>query len=412
MEKLTIKTLGALGDGVAEHQGRHVFVPFALPDEIVEAEIDHGRADHVTILELSPKRQTPPCPHFQNCGGCSAQHMGVEIYQEWKRNIVVDALAAQNIHAPVEPILQCAPQARRRAVFACENNNDGCALGFHKAQSHDIVPLDICTVLVPEITDRLGDLQKLGKIIASGRRLSFKMTVLAADNGLDINITDIASLSEDIRKAAIRFCVAQKFARLTYEDELLIEVTPPKIQFGDVDVVPPAGAFLQAVKAAEDQMAALVTKHLKSSKNVVDLFCGSGTFALQLAKKSRVFAVEFDAQALNALDNAKRYATGLKPLSHERRDLFRRPLLPRELEDFTGAIFDPPRAGAEAQCKNLAKSQISKIAAVSCNPQSLAKDLKILLEGGYTIDTIVPIDQFLWSAHVEVVALLSKKVRR
>lgn len=412
MEALKITRLGALGDGIAEHNGRDLFVPFALPGETVEAEINNGHADVVNIVDASPDKQTPPCTHFKSCGGCATQHMGTETYQEWKRAIVVQALAAQKIDAPVEPLVQCKTHARRRAVFACENNSDGFALGFHKAQSHDVVAIEMCSVLVPEITDRLSELLKLGKMIAAGRRAVFKMTVLAAENGLDITITELASISEETRKAASRFCVQQRFARLTYEDELLIEVLPPNIKFGEVTVVPPAGGFLQAVKAAEDQMAALVTKHLKSSKHVVDLFCGSGTFALQIAKKSRVFAIEFDAPALNALDNAKRHATGLKPITHERRDLFRRPLLPRELEDYTGVVFDPPRAGAEAQCKNLAKSKIAKIAAVSCNPQSLARDVRILLDGGYSIDKIVPIDQFLWSAHVEVVVLLSKKVRR
>lgn len=412
MNTLNITKLGTLGDGMAQHGGKDIFVPFALPGEVVEAKIEGNRAIVQNIPKPSSQRQAPLCQHFGECGGCTSQHMGDAVYQSWKRDIVTHALKLEGIEAEVAPLIACAPQSRRRAVFAAENTSNGFHLGFNKAQSHDLVAIEMCSVLVPAIIEKLPELQRLGAILAAGRPTRFKMIVLAADNGLDITIEDLSTLSDEMRKAAIRYVVAEGFARLTFKDELLIETKSPNITFGDVVVKAPAGGFLQAVASAEDAMAALVGKHFKSSKMIVDLFAGSGTFALRLAKKARVYAVEFDAPALNALEHAKRFATGLKPLTHERRDLFRRPLLPRELLDYDAVVFDPPRAGAEAQCKSLAKSKIAKIAAVSCNPQTLARDLKTLVEGGYSIDSITPIDQFLWSPHVEVVALLSKKVRR
>lgn len=412
MNTLNITKLGTLGDGMAQYGGKDIFVPFALPGEVVEAKIEGNRAIVQNIPKPSSQRQAPLCQHFGECGGCTSQHMGDAVYQSWKRDIVTHALKLEGIEAEVAPLIACAPQSRRRAVFAAENTSNGFHLGFNKAQSHDLVAIEMCSVLVPTIIDKLPELQRLGAILAAGRPTRFKMIVLATDNGLDITIEDLNTLSDEMRKAAIRYVVAEGFARLTFKDELLIETKSPNITFGDVVVKAPAGGFLQAVASAEDAMAALVGKHFKSSKMIVDLFAGSGTFALRLAKKARVYAVEFDAPALNALEHAKRFATGLKPLTHERRDLFRRPLLPRELLDYDAVVFDPPRAGAEAQCKSLAKSKIAKIAAVSCNPQTLARDLKTLVEGGYSIDSITPIDQFLWSPHVEVVALLSKKVRR
>lgn len=412
MNTLTITKLGALGDGIAQHGGRDIFVPYALPDEIVDAKIAGNRATIQKLIEPSAQRQTPICKHFGQCGGCTSQHMSDAIYASWKRDIVVHALRVEGVDADIAPLITCATQTRRRAVFAAENTQDGFHLGFNKAQSHDLVPIDMCSVLVPAIIDKLPELQRLGAILAAGRPIRFKMIVLASQNGLDVTIEDLNTLSEEMRKAAIRYVVAEGFARLTFKDELLIETKSPNILFGDVVVKAPAGGFLQAVASAEEAMAALVSQHLKSSKSIADLFAGSGTFALRLAKKARVFAVEFDSPALNALEHAKRFAIGLKTLTHERRDLFRRPLLPRELLDYDAVVFDPPRAGAEAQCKSLAKSKVAKVAAVSCNPQTLARDLKILVDGGYRIDSITPIDQFLWSPHVEVVALLSKKSRR
>jgi 23S rRNA (uracil1939-C5)-methyltransferase len=238
------------------------------------------------------------------------------------------------------------------------------------------------------------------------------MAVTVTGSGLDVAVYESGKLGENQRRVASNFVMAQGFARLSIDDEIVIEPRKPVVMFGHVAVAPPPGVFLQATEAAEQTMADIVGDHLKRAKKVADLFAGCGSFALRLAAKSEVHAVEGDAAALSALDRGSRFATGLKRVTGERRDLFRRPLTFKELNAFDGLVFDPPRAGAEDQSKQIARSDVPLVAAVSCNPVTLARDLHILLDGGYTLKSVTPIDQFLWSPHVEAVALLEKPRRR
>lgn len=406
-DSFTIERLGNKADGIAFADGEPVFVPFTLPGETVRAERKGARARLLTVDVPSPDRQDAPCPHFGTCGGCAIQHAGEEFYRAFKRDQVVDALRREKLDADVGPLVPCSPASRRRAVFSALRVGNRVLFGFHEAMTHRIVPLQVCLVVLPELARRLGVLERLAALLID-RRKELRMTVTQSLTGLDIAIEDCAALTPKLRQAATAMAVGEDFARLTVAGETLIELRPPQIDIGGIAVLPPPGSFLQAVASAEDEMARVALDHLVGSKQVADLFCGVGAFALRLARHHAVHAVEADAPALAALDRARRTPAGLKPLTSERRDLFRRPLTAKELARFDGVLFDPPRAGAEAQSRELAGSSVKRIAAVSCNPTTLARDARILVEGGYRLKSVTPIDQFLWSHHVEAVALFER----
>lgn len=410
-ERLQIEKLGAQGDGVAQTARGPVYVPFALPGETVTVEMKGQRARLISVEEASSLRVPPRSPHFGTCGGCSIQHLADDAYAAWKREKVVRALETAGISAEVDPLVLCPPASRRRVTLSAQRVGGHVQLGFNAAQSHQIVEIRECAVAVPEIVAALPDLRQLASLLASGPK-PFRLTVTATRTGLDIAAEDVAKIEEGKRRKLIEFCLAKGFARLSSAGEIIIEREKPVVMFGNVPVTLPPGSFLQATEQAEGVMAALVQEHLAGAKYVADLFAGSGTFALRLATHSRIHAVEGEATALAALDEAARRMQGLKPVVAEKRDLFRRPLTAKELAPFDGLVFDPPRAGAEFQSEQIARSSVRRVAAVSCNPGTLARDLAILVQGGYRIIRVVPVDQFLWTAHVEVVALLEKPRKR
>lgn len=404
-----IERLGGQGDGIALTETGPVFVPFTLPGEVVTAARQKDRAELISVLEPSPLRVTPPCRHFTVCGGCALQHVERNAYLAWKRAKVVDAL--RSAETLISEIIPCAPASRRRASFSARRGEVGTIFGYSRAFSHELVDIEECPILVPEIATRLPMLRDLAARMGKSR-LPFHMAVTRTETGLDVAVTDHGAPSPQDRKTLSDFVMRSDIARLSIDGEIIIEPKKPQVDFGGTIVSPPPGGFLQAVASAEEAMASLVLSHLGKSKKVADLFAGSGTFALRLARQSEVHAVEGDAAALVALDRGFRMGTGLKRVTMEKRDLFRRPLMFKELNAFDGLVFDPPRAGAEDQSKQIARSDIPKVAAVSCNPTTLARDIAILTAGGYQLKSVTPIDQFLWSPHVEAVALLEKPKRR
>jgi 23S rRNA (uracil1939-C5)-methyltransferase len=410
MQKVLIDRLGAQGDGIANGDRGSVYVPFTLPGETVTIDRQKDRGRLTAIDRPSAARIEPPCPYFgpegKSCGGCALQHMRSLDYEGWKRQIVIDALAARGINAEVGTLVSCRPGSRRRAVFSARKTQQGLLFGFNQAGTNMIVPIDKCLLISPAIESQLGMLRSLADLLTTDTK-PFRMSVLDTATGLDVMVQQ-KRLSEKQRQAATRMALQIGLARLSLVDEILIEAHKPVLDLSGVSVSPPPGAFVQASQEAQTVMTELVAQHLAGCKKSADLFSGCGAFALRLAAASSVHAVESDAGAVAALDRAARHHKGLKPVTVERRDLYRRPMQPAELKGFAGAVFDPPRAGAEAQSAELAKSGIGKIAAVSCNPATLARDLRTLLDGGFRIKSITPIDQFLWSAHVEAVALLER----
>ncbi|ARQ09011.1 tRNA (uracil-5-)-methyltransferase protein [Rhizobium etli] len=413
-ETVTIEKLGTQGDGIASDAGGPVYVPFSLPGETVAIARVKSHGTIMSIATPSPERQEPPCRHFGpdgvngTCGGCTLQHLADGPYRAFKRQLVVDALKLKGLMPDVAEIVPARPGERRRVVFAARKTEKDMLIGFNQAESHHIVAIEECPISSVGIVTRLPAIKAIAAALATSAE-PFRIAVLETRSGLDIAVDEIRKLPDPQRRKAIETVLGLRgIARVTLNGEILVEPAKPIVDFGGVEVSPPAGGFAQATKPAEEAMAELVLAHAGKAKRIADLFAGAGTFSLRLARIGRVHAVEAEAAALAALDQAARKTQGLKPVSVEKRDLFRRPLMTQELKPYDMVVFDPPRAGAEFQCKELARSGVKKIAAVSCNPLTLARDLAILVEGGYRITKVTPIDQFLWTSHVEAVATLEK----
>jgi len=413
-ETVIIDSLGAQGDGIVHGPSGPIYVPFALPGEKVAIARVKNHGTIISYGETSADRVAPACRHFGpdgkggSCGGCSLQHMAKPAYNAFKRSLVVAALKSKGIAVEVGELVEAHPGERRRVVFAARRTEKELLIGFNQAESHHIVAIEECPVTSPGILARLEAVRRIGMAAATGSE-PFRITLIETLSGLDVAIDGIKSPGDKQRRAVTETTLALRgIARVTLNGETLIEPQKPLLGFSGVTVSPPPGAFTQATVGAEEAMARLALEHVGKAKRVADLFAGVGTFALRLARIAQVHAVESEDKALKALDNAARNTQGLKPVSVERRDLFRRPLMTQELKVFDAVLFDPPRAGAEAQCRELARSTVKKIVAISCNPLSLARDLSILVEGGYRLTSVTPIDQFLWTPHVEVVATLAK----
>lgn len=399
MTRLKLSEMGRHGEAMGEADGRHVYVPYALPGEVVEADISGSHALLREIVTPSPERIEAFCPHFTRCGGCQIQQWQSDAYRLWKRGLVVTALKNQGITAEVEPLIDAQGEGRRRATLHVRRTPEGVIAGFNAARSHDIHPLDFCPILVPALAPAFEIARRIGALIGD-----CDVAFTASETGLDVDVTTKRKATPPL--AAL--VEAEKLARLSVNREPLVTRILPEVTAGTASVRLPAGSFLQATRAGEATLAMLVIENLGKAKHVADLFCGVGVFALRLAGKARIFAADSDRAAIAALTEATRKASGLKPVEAKARDLFREPLVARELKDFDAVVFDPPRAGAETQARQLAKSTVKTVIAVSCDSASFARDARILIEGGYRLTRVTPVDQFAFTAHVEVVALFRR----
>lgn len=407
-ETVTIDRLGHLGDGIAETADGPLFVPFALPGERVAVSRSGGRAELLAVETASPDRITPACRHFGDCGGCALQHLAPHPYAAFKRDRVVEALAAERLAVAVDPVVTVAAGSRRRATLTARRTGGGIALGYHARGSHRLVAIEECPVLLPALAATLPRLQRLAARLCHPKDAT-RLVVTLTDGGLDVALVGAKRIDEGERTRLPAFAAELGLARLTVDGEGVATLRAPSLDVGDVPVVPPPGGFVQAVAAAETALATIVTGAVGKARRVLDLYAGIGTFALRLARTATVHAVEGDAAALASLEAARRIAQGLKPVTTERRDLVRRPLMPKDFGRFDAVVLDPPHAGAKPQVEFLAKAAVPRIAYVSCNPASLARDLAVLVAGGYAVDRVVPVDQFVWSAEVEAVAVLSRR---
>lgn len=409
-ETVTVGALGHEGDAIAETAGGRLFVRFALPGETVDIDrVDPGHAVAREVRSASPERVAPVCSHFGACGGCALQHWAAPPYLAWKRSLVVNALAQRGLKADVAPAVPVGHGDRRRVVFTAERPDGGAIIGFHRDRSHALVALTECPVAAQSIAKRLPAIAAIAAAVLP-RKGRAAVAVVAADNGLDVAVEygGKARLSADSLSALARAASDPAFARVSLDGEPVLQRREPVIDIGDAVLLPTPGGFLQASAAAEAALAETVIAGVGTAARVVDLFCGIGTFSLRLARRASVIAVDGDAVALDALDRAVRRAGGLRPVSVRRRDLFRSPLSGPELKGIDAVVFDPPRAGAAAQATALAASGVPRIVAVSCNPATLARDLRILVDGGYRVVEVRPVDQFLYTPHVEAVALLER----
>jgi len=405
--EMEIARLGAQGDGIAEGPDGPLFVPFTLPGErarVVVSE-DGKHAALLEVLDPSPERIDPVCPHFGTCGGCALQHFEEGAYLAWKRELVVQALRSRGLDAEVEDVRPVSLGSRRRATFSLGRDGQGVVLGYRRARSHDLIDIEMCPILSPGIVARLPKLKAALAPLLGGKREA-RVGVTETETGLDIVVEGVRPKESALVRLAGE-AGALGVARITVGGEGLM-LAPPTVRFGPAQVKLAPGAFLQASPQAEAVMTALVTDAVAGAKRIADLFAGLGTFTFGLAQTSAVDAYETDEAALGALVEAARHTPKLKPVRALARDLFRSPLGGKDLDRYDAVVFDPPRAGAAAQSELLAKSKVKRLVAVSCNPGTLARDLRLLVDGGYRLTRVVPVDQFLFSSHVEVVAHLTR----
>lgn len=422
---LTIEGLGARGDGYARLDGELVYVPLTVPGDHASVRVTGRRAggfkaEVVELLVAGAGRTEAPCPHFGPCGGCAAQHLTDAAYAAWKDGLIPRALAQRGLEgARVNPTVRIGPGTRRRATLGAQRRGGRVMLGFHARESHSIVDMNTCLLLTPRLFAVVPRLREaLPVLLADGETAAVTMT--ETDAGPDLLIVSPRPPDLAGREALVAFADAADLARLSWaesgargeagEPEPVVVRRPPTVRFGAVPVVPPPGGFLQP--SAEGQ-AALVDRVLtylpEGAKVVADLFCGCGTFTFPLSDRARVLAVDGTAEAIAALWSAARRADRAGPVAVEVRDLFRAPLLPDELAEMDAVVFDPPRVGAREQAAALAESDVPTIIAVSCNPNTFARDADILVKGGYRLIEVTPVDQFPWSGHMELVALLRRE---
>ena len=406
-ERLNIFRLGHRGDGIADTSEGPVYVPYTLPGETVTVEPVAGHPDRRHLIHVdkaSHERTEAFCKHFGACGGCALQHWSPAEYHLWKRSLVVEALAQANVVAPVGDLIDAHGAGRRRAVLhARRGTHDILEVGFTAPRAHHIVAIDECPILAPGLEGALQVAWAIaGMLKPAGKPLDIQTT--ATDSGLDVDVRGSGALTAERLTALARVAETHNLARLTRHGELVAQRAPPLLQIGRAQVPLPPGAFLQATAEGEATLARFVVEYAGKAKQVADLFAGIGTFALRLAERARVSAADSDATMVKALERAASTTSGLKPIETQTRDLFRRPFMANELRIFDAVIFDPPRQGAEAQARELAKSTVPVVVAVSCDATTFARDAKILLGGGYKLASVVPIDQFRYSHHVEIVA--------
>jgi 23S rRNA (uracil1939-C5)-methyltransferase len=409
VERLATDHMGRRGDGVARGADGPIYVPYTLPGEVVDVDPWPGHPDRRTLLRVataSAERIDPICPHFGVCGGCAIQHWRWERYRAWKRDLVIAALSEAGITGPigdpVRDLIDAHGQGRRRCVLhARRGTRDILEVGFAALHAHRIVPIDRCPILAPGLEGIIDAAWAIAETLrATGKPLDIQAT--ATDAGIDVDVRGSGPLTPQISAALARVAQTQRLARITRHGELVAQRLPPTIRIGSAEVALPPGAFLQATACGEETLARLVLAHVGPARAVADLFAGVGPFALRLAERARVVAADSDEGAVEALRRAAA-TSRLKPVEAMRRDLFRRPFVAAELSGLDAAVFDPPRQGADAQARELAKSRVAVVVGVSCNPATFARDAKILIAGGYRLAAVTPVDQFRHSAHVEIV---------
>lgn len=413
LERLTISGLGRRGEGIAEKGGARLRVPFALPGEVIHAEIEGEDAALIEVEAPSPHRVAPFCPYFGRCGGCATQHMDEELYHGWKEGLVRQKLGRAGIRTRPAPLLDAHGTGRRRVTFHMRRIDGVMRAGFMAARSHDLIPIDRCPITTPALARAAPVAEALATCLGGAKPLDIQVTDTVA--GLDVDIRGHGPAGDAKRAALTRAAQSLDLARLSLHGDIVVARREAGIAMGRAVVTPPAGGFLQATAAGEEALAQAVLAALGKAKRVADLFAGCGPFALRIAAGADVHAVEGEEAALRALDKAARATPGLRRVTTETRDLFRRPLLRPELERFDAVVLDPPRAGAQAQAQQLASAAVPLAVMVSCDLGTFVRDVDLLRAGGYEIESVLPIDQFRFSRHVELVGILrrpSTKARR
>lgn len=418
---VTIHSLGARGDGLADADGIPVYVPDALPGEAVTVEVTERRkngihARLVSVDQASEHRQTPRCAHYQACGGCQLQHLDENLYRRWVRDRASFALSQHGFSNVVvsEPFIT-PPASRRRLAMKAVRTTAGVVLGFSEGGSHRVVNIEACPVAKPELQTLFAPLRQLLASVLSGGQMA-TLHLVVTDSGIDLLIEGPKELGLAERELCVAFADDHDIAAFHWQVEGFLDPLAirrePIMNFAGAKVPVPPAAFMQATEESQKALTGAVVEACHGSKRVADLFCGLGTFTFPLARAHQVLAVEGARDALRALEagrnGAQRQGVVFKQIVTRHRDLFRRPLAAEELIGFDAVVVDPPRAGAQAQMAELARSDVPKIVSVSCNPNTFARDARLLANGGYRLVSLLPVDQFLWSSHLELVGVFER----
>jgi 23S rRNA (uracil1939-C5)-methyltransferase len=405
LEQVSVVALDAHGRGVAVNGA---IIAGALPGERALVKLEGKRAELLETLDPSPERAEPICRWFGRSGGCAAQHMSPSLYHAWKRGLVVEALEREGVVAKVEELVDAHGAGRRRATFHARfPYAQPDEVGFMRARSHDIIPIDACPLFSASMAGAVPVARALSRDLR-GLMKPLDISVTATLDGLDVDLRGSGPLGRDEAQKLARTAEALDLARVSNHGEILIERRPPRVAFGKALAKLPPGGFLQATEAGEAWLADFAERALADANRVADLFCGAGAFALRLARGREVFAADADPAAVATLARAASATPGLRKLQAETRDLFRRPLRAQELAAFDAALIDPPRAGAIEQARALAASTLPLVVSISCNAETFARDAHILLDGGFQIESVTPLDQFRFSAHVEIAAVFRR----
>lgn len=418
-----VTRIGAQGDGLIEGSEPPVYLPFVLPGEDVRVRVDGATVLGVERLADSMERVQPACRLFGSCGGCQLQHWQEQGQREWKRARVVELLGRAGLlgePAPVvvEPARPAHGAGRRRASLHLRNKpGEGVRLGFKARGRHEVIDMTECPVLHPRLAAAVPALKAFASPLlgrSSHAKAGCDLMLTLTDDGLDVDVRGLEKglsvLGPARRTELAELATRLDLARLSVQGSVVAQARSPSLMMGRARVGLPPGPFLQATAEAESLLASLVCEGLAGARRVADLFCGLGPFALRLADACPVVGYDSERAAIAALRKAADQTQGLKPIDAQHRDLFRQPLGAQELKAFDAVVLDPPRAGAEAQCLQLASDEVRKLkgltrlAYVSCAPDAFARDAALLVAGGWRLERIVPVDQFRWSSHIELVA--------
>jgi 23S rRNA (uracil1939-C5)-methyltransferase len=408
---IKITSLGSHGDGIGELSGKKIFIPFSLVGEtvLITKKGDRARVDE--IIKPSINRVSPICSHFTHCGGCVAQHIDPDTYRSWKKNIIKTALLNQGLDVNVDALIDAHGKGRRRVTLNVQFDKNNTQVGFMGKGSHNLLDFNECPILV----DDLSEAKKISRLLSAPFKSSIKklkINITSFECGLDCNIqipNKHNKLDLNIRMDIASLALKLDLARVSVCDEIIAEHRSPMIKYENAHVYPPPSGFLQATFKGELIIGDLVIDNARSANKIIDLFCGIGSFTLRLARTSSVLAADVNELQIKSLSNALRYCQGLKPIITVVRDLYTDPYKANELSKFDCAIFNPPRAGAKAQAIEISKSGISIVIAVSCDSASFARDTAILINGGYCLKKVIPIDQFKFTRHIEIVAVFKRK---
>jgi 23S rRNA (uracil1939-C5)-methyltransferase len=415
MQDMTISAIGAQGDGLARFgDGKPAFVPLTLPGETVRARMEGARGEVAEILTASADRVTPPCKHFGHCGGCALQHWAAQPYLGWKAEQIRIQLSMEGLETEILPTFAAPAASRRRVALHARRGakGQGALLGFKERRSWNLVSIEECPVTDPRLVAAFPALARLAEPFLEHPKSAPTLHVTLTATGLDIDVTGVerksGGLSADARMRAAMAASEGDFARVTLAGETVYGARQPMVKLGPAVVALPPGSFLQAVPAAERAMVAFAVAEAQGASRIADLYCGVGTFTFRLAEIGAVYAAEVSAPSIAALKSALGAASGLKPITAEARDLVKRPMLSTEMAKTDVVVIDPPRAGTAEQTVEIAQSKVAKVVSVSCNPGTFAKDARALVDAGFRLEKVLPVDQFVWTPHIELVGVFTR----